>query len=57
MTRRIVVIGQGTGGLSATALLAKAGSDVTVLEAHICACGCAGTYVHGGYRFDAGATW
>jgi C-3',4' desaturase CrtD len=56
MTRRVIVIGAGVGGLSAAALLAKAGLDVTVLEAHVYAGGCAGTYFHGGYRFDAGAT-
>jgi C-3',4' desaturase CrtD len=56
MTRRIVVIGAGIGGLSAAALLAKAGLDVTVLEAHVYPGGCAGTFFHGGYRFDAGAT-
>ncbi len=56
MTKRIVVVGAGIGGLSAAALLAKAGLDVTVLEAHVYAGGCAGTFFHGGYRFDAGAT-
>jgi C-3',4' desaturase CrtD len=56
MTRRIVVIGAGIGGLAAAALLAKAGLDVTLLEAHTYAGGCAGTFFHGGYRFDAGAT-
>ena len=33
--RHIVVIGAGIGGLTAAALLAKTGLDVTVLEAHI----------------------
>lgn len=56
MTNRIIVIGAGIGGLTAAALLAKAGLDVTVLEAHIYPGGCAGTFFHGGYRFDAGAT-
>jgi C-3',4' desaturase CrtD len=56
MTRRIVVVGAGIGGLSAAALLAKSGLEVTVLEAHVYAGGCAGTFFHGGYRFDAGAT-
>lgn len=54
--RHIVVVGAGIGGLSAAAVLARAGLDVTVLEAHIYAGGCAGTFFHQGYRFDAGAT-
>ncbi len=53
---RIVVVGGGIGGLTTAALLAKAGRDVTVLEAHIYPGGCAGTFYHQGYRFDAGAT-
>lgn len=53
---RIVVIGAGIGGLTTAALLAKAGVDVTVLEAHVYPGGCAGTFFHKGYRFDAGAT-
>jgi C-3',4' desaturase CrtD len=53
---RIVVIGAGVGGLSTSALLARAGLDVTVLEAHIYAGGSASTFYHQGYRFDAGAT-
>ncbi len=56
MTHRIIVIGAGIGGLTTAALLAKAGLDVTVLEAHVYPGGCAGTFFHQGYRFDAGAT-
>jgi C-3',4' desaturase CrtD len=37
-------------------MLARAGVPVTVLEAHVYAGGCAGTFYHRGYRFDAGAT-
>jgi C-3',4' desaturase CrtD len=55
-TPRVVVIGAGIGGLTTAALLAKAGVAVTVLEAHIYPGGCAGTFFHKGYRFDAGAT-
>lgn len=53
---RVIVIGAGVGGLTTAAALAKAGLDVTVLEAHVYAGGCAGTFYHQGYRFDAGAT-
>jgi C-3',4' desaturase CrtD len=36
--------------------LLRAGHRVTVLEAHVYPGGCAGTFYHQGYRFDAGAT-
>lgn len=44
------------GGLTAAAILARSGVDVTVLEAHVYPGGCAGTFYHQGFRFDAGAT-
>ncbi|MBI5929009.1 MAG: FAD-dependent oxidoreductase [Chloroflexi bacterium] len=55
-SRRIVIIGAGVGGLTTAALLAQAGYTVTVLEGQTYPGGCAGTFYHQGYRFDAGAT-
>jgi C-3',4' desaturase CrtD len=56
MQHKVIVIGAGVGGLTAAALLAKRGFDVTVLEAHVEPGGCAATFFHRGYRFDVGAT-
>jgi C-3',4' desaturase CrtD len=53
---QIVVIGAGVGGLTTAALLAQAGYPATVLEAGTYPGGCAGTFYHKGYRFEAGAT-
>ena len=53
---RVVVIGAGVGGLTAAAVLARRGLDVTVLEAQVYPGGCASTFFHQGYRFDSGAT-
>lgn len=53
---KVIVVGAGIGGLTTGAALAKAGYEVTVLEAHIYPGGCAGTFFHQGYQFDAGAT-
>lgn len=55
-TPHTVVIGAGIGGLTAGALLLKAGHRITVLEAHVYPGGSAGTFYHKQYRFDAGAT-
>lgn len=51
-----VIIGAGIGGLTTAALMLHAGRRVTVLEAHVYPGGCAGTFYHKGFRFDAGAT-
>lgn len=54
--KRVVVIGAGVGGLTTASVLARAGLDVTLLEAHVYPGGCAGTFYHKKYKFDAGAT-
>jgi C-3',4' desaturase CrtD len=51
-----IVIGAGIGGLTSAAVLARAGMDVTVLEAQVYPGGCASTFFHQGYLFDTGAT-
>lgn len=52
----IVVIGAGIGGLTAGALLAKRGYQVTVLEQAVVPGGCASTFKRKGFTFDVGAT-
>ncbi len=57
MTKRIVIIGSGIGGLGAAGLFAKMGCDVTVLEKYSLFGGRAGLFKHEGYRFDMGPSW
>ena len=52
----MAVVGAGIAGLTAAALLARAGLQVELLEAHQQSGGCAGTFRRGPWVFDVGAT-
>lgn len=54
--RKVIVIGAGIGGLTAGALLARYGYDVTIYDQAIVAGGCASTFTRKGFTFDVGAT-
>lgn len=53
----VVVIGGGIGGLAASALLARGGMRVTLLERHEHVGGRAGTLEKAGFRWDTGPSW
>ncbi|WP_438855823.1 phytoene desaturase family protein [Agromyces sp. M3QZ16-3] len=56
-SERIVVIGGGIAGLAASALLARDGHRVTLLEARDELGGRAGSWSSHGFRFDTGPSW
>jgi phytoene dehydrogenase-like protein len=53
---QVAIVGSGFGALTAAALLAKAGLQVTVLEMNKYPGGCASTYKRKGFWFETGAT-
>lgn len=57
MSRRVIIIGAGPGGLATAMLLAKAGADVTVLEKQPRVGGRTSLIESDGYRFDLGPTF
>jgi len=57
MSKKVVVIGAGFGGLSAASYLAQAGFEVTVLEKNTWVGGRAQSWSKDGYRFDLGPNW
>ncbi|MHA7239923.1 phytoene desaturase family protein [Arthrobacter sp. TMS1-12-1] len=55
--RDVVVIGGGIGGLATSALLAREGHHVTLLEKRDEVGGRAGSWEQDGFRFDTGPSW
>ena len=53
----MIIIGAGFAGLSAAAFMAKAGSDVTVIEKNKTAGGRAKQLIAQGFTFDMGPSW
>ena len=54
MSRRVVIIGAGIGGLTSAIRLAQRGCRVTIVEARPTAGGLASGFDLEGFRFDAG---
>lgn len=52
----VIIVGGGLGGLVAGSLLSAGGVRVLLFEQSVTLGGCAATFLHRGYRFDAGAT-
>ena len=57
MSRRVLIIGAGPGGLASAMLLAKAGAEVTILEKQPRVGGRTSLIESDGYRFDLGPTF
>jgi phytoene desaturase len=57
MAEQIIIIGSGFSGLSAAAMLAKQGLDVTILEKNATPGGRARKYSEEGFTFDMGPSW
>lgn len=57
MSKRVLIIGAGPGGLASAMLLAKAGAEVTILEKQPQVGGRTSLIESDGYRFDLGPTF
>lgn len=57
MSKKIIIIGSGFGGLSAAAFLAADGHDVKVIEKNDQPGGRAMVWEKNGFRFDMGPSW
>jgi phytoene desaturase len=57
MSRRVIIVGAGPGGLASAMLLAKAGAEVTILEKQPRVGGRTSLIEADGYKFDLGPTF
>jgi phytoene desaturase len=57
MSRRVIIVGAGPGGLASAMLLAKAGADVSILERQPRVGGRTSLIEADGFRFDLGPTF
>ncbi len=57
MTKKVTILGSGISSLSASAFLAKAGYDVTILEKNNTIGGRARQFSQDGFVFDMGPSW
>jgi 1-hydroxy-2-isopentenylcarotenoid 3,4-desaturase len=57
VSKSVVVVGGGIGGIATAGLLARDGYQVTLLEAHARLGGRAGLWEKDGFRFDTGPSW
>jgi phytoene desaturase len=57
VSKSVVVVGGGIGGIATAGLLARDGYQVTLVEAHARLGGRAGLWEKDGFRFDTGPSW
>lgn len=57
MSKRVIIIGSGVGGLASACLLAKAGYNVELFEKNKQLGGKAGQFKAKGFTFDTGPSW
>lgn len=57
MSKKVVVIGAGFGGLSAASMLSKQGHEVHVYEKNSNPGGRTNVYHADGFKFDMGPSW
>ncbi|MGI9027523.1 MAG: phytoene desaturase family protein, partial [Candidatus Saccharimonadales bacterium] len=57
MSKKVIIIGAGVGGLATACILGQAGYEVTIYEKNAGPGGRAGTFKAAGFTFDTGPSW